>query len=152
MNHIFVEQNPPMTVEEVIDFCRNGPTLRKLKEMVDRTSLSADMKALLIDVAGITVKVGNAIVAIGRSIVSIALWLSENTPFTALGVALALVLTTIIGAVPLIGGVLVLALNKLLLLAGLTLGAIHDIRQNAMKSALDRVAEQFAALNEGARA
>jgi hypothetical protein len=37
-----------------------------------------------------------------------------------------------------------MSVNKLLQLIGLTAGEIKDIRQHAMKEAMDRVARQFA--------
>ncbi|WP_223191355.1 hypothetical protein [Paracoccus thiocyanatus] len=82
--------------------------------------------------------------------VSIAMWLAQTIPNTALGVAVALALTAVIGAIPLgVGTVLTLILNKLLLLIGLTAGAIEDIREHAMKDAMDRMAQQFAAFKSG---
>ena len=62
----FGNTEPPRTVEEAIEFCQSGPTLRKIKAYLDSTSLSADLKALLYDLAGFTVKIGEAVVAIGR--------------------------------------------------------------------------------------
>ncbi|WP_353429040.1 hypothetical protein [Paracoccus denitrificans] len=140
----FGNTEPPRTVEEAIEFCQSGPTLRKIKAYLDSTSLSADLKALLYDLAGFTVKVGEAVVAIGRRIIDMAMWLVQNVPNTLLGVAVALALTTLIGAIPWIGPGLALLFNKLLLLIGVTAGAIEDIRQHAAKQAMDRFAEQFA--------
>ncbi|MDF3903391.1 hypothetical protein [Paracoccus sp. AS002] len=135
----------PSSLDDAIAFCQTAPPVRKLKDFLDRTALSADLKALLYDLAQFTIKVGEVVVAIGRRMVSIALWLAQTIPNTALGVAVALTLTAVIGAIPFgVGTVLTLILNKLLLLIGLTAGAIEDIRQHAMKEAMDRVARQFA--------
>lgn len=141
------ESSSPRTLEEAIELCQTGPSLRKIKAYLDSTSLSADLKALLYDLAGFTIKVGEAVVAIGRRIISMAMWLVENVPNTLLGVAVALALTTLIGAVPLVGGTLSLLLSKLLLLIGVTAGAIEDIRQHAMKQTMDRFAAQFSVFN-----
>lgn len=143
----FENTEPPRTIEEAIEFCQSGPTLRKIKAYLDSTSLSADLKALLYDLAGFTIKIGEAVVAIGRRIISMAMWLVENIPNTLLGVAVALAITTLIGAVPIVGGALTLVLGKLLLLIGVTAGAIQDIRQHAIKDTMDRFAEQFAVFN-----
>lgn len=143
----FEDTEPPRTVEEAIAFCQSGPTLRKIKAYLDSTSLSADLKALLYDLAGFTVKIGEAVVAIGRRIVGMAMWLVEKMPNTLLGVAVALAMTTVIGAVPLFGGMLAVLFSKLLLLIGVTAGAVEDIRQNSMKETMDRFAMQFAAFN-----
>lgn len=73
--------------------------------------------------------------------ISIALWLAQTIPNMTLGVLVALVLSTALPAIPLIG----VLLTKLLVLLGATAGAIEDIRRHAMKQAMDRVAAQFAA-------
>ncbi|REF72482.1 hypothetical protein [Paracoccus versutus] len=135
---------PPRTIEEAIELCQSSPTLRKIKAYLDSTNLSADLKALLYDVAGFTIKIGEAVVAIGRRIFGMAMWLVDNMPNTLLGVAVALAVTTLVGAIPMVGAGLALLLNKLLLLIGVTAGAIEDIRQHAMKDAMDRFAAQFA--------
>ncbi|MBV0892046.1 hypothetical protein KTN05_09305 [Paracoccus sp. Z118] len=89
------------------------------------------------------------VVAVGRRIVALAVWLTENTPNILLGVGVALALSTLLGAVPILGAVLNVFLSKLLLLIGFTAGAIEDIRMHAMKDALDRVAARFAPLKDG---
>ncbi|WP_353429342.1 hypothetical protein [Paracoccus denitrificans] len=139
----------PSSLDEAIEFCQSAMPLRKIKDFLDRTPLSADLKALLYDLAQFTVKVGEVVVAIGRRMISIAMWLAQTIPNTALGVAVALALTAVIGTVPVMGGFLAVALQKLLLLIGLTAGAIEDLRQHAMKDAMDRMARQFAAFNGG---
>lgn len=137
----------PTNLDEALEFFQTAPPLRKIKDFLNRSTLSADIKALLYDLAQFTVKVGEVVVAIGRRMVSIAMWLARTIPGTALGVAVALTLTAVIGGVPLIGGFLALALQKLLLLIGMTAGAIQDIRNHAMKDSMDRVVRQFSALN-----
>ncbi len=137
----------PSDLNEAIKFCHTAPPLRKLKDFLDRTNLSADVKALIYDLAKFTVKIGEVVVAVGRRIVSIAIWLAQTVPNITLGVLVALVVSTVLGGLPLMPAALALALQKLLLLIGVTAGAIEDIRQNAMKNAMDRVARQFSAFN-----
>lgn len=140
----FYAEPTPTTFEEALALAQESPTLRKLKTRIDQTSLSADMKALLYDIAKITVKVGDVVIAVGRRALDIATTLVSRFPNTALGVVVAVVLTTIVASALSWAPVLALAINKLLIILGLTAGAIEDIRQNAMKEAMERVALQFA--------
>lgn len=122
---------------EAIEYCQVAPGLRKIKEFLDRSNLSADLKAMLYDLAGFTIKVGEVVVAIGRRILSVAMWVVENIPHITLGIAAAVAISTLAGAVPLIGTVLSPIVLKLVLLLGVTAGAIEDIRMHAAKDAMD---------------
>jgi energy-converting hydrogenase Eha subunit E len=92
--------------------------------MLDSTGLSADMKALLFNTAKITIKVGDIVIAIGRRALDIAMSLIQKFPHMALGVVVALVLSSVNGAVPLVGFIVSAAFTKLLLLLGVSAGAI----------------------------
>ena len=133
-----------LTVEEALERIRTSPPLRKVKEFIDRTNLSADMKALLYDIAQTSIKVGEAVVAIGRRVLDIAMGLINRFPNMTLGLLVAVVLATVLGVAsfPIIGGLL----SKLLVLLGITQGAIQDIREGAMKATMDRVEAEFAPL------
>lgn len=136
-----------LTLEQALDQIQTSPPLRKIKEMLDRTDLSADTKALLYDVAKITVKIGETVVAVGRRIIDIAYKLVTKFPNTTFGVVVAVVLTTLCtGTIGAVVPVLAVALNKLIFLLGIAAGAIEDLRQNAMKNAMERVFMEFAAL------
>lgn len=149
-NTAYQASDQTMTVDEVVQRIQTSPPLRKVKQYLDRTDLSADMKALLYDIAKITVKVGEITVAIGRRVLQIAKTLAERFPHTTLGIIIAVILSTIIsvafaGAGPAVLG-FVVALQKLISLLGIGAGVIEDIRQNAMRDAMDRVAAEFAPL------
>ena len=123
-----------------------------MKAFLDRSDLSADMKAILYDIAKITIRVGEVVVALGRRIVQIAMTLIDKFPHTTLGLIVAVVIATVIST--LVAGTsapwllgLAAALQKLVYLLGIGAGVIEDLRQNAMKDAMDRVTEQFQPLN-----
>ena len=110
------------------------------------------MKAILYDIAKITIRVGEVVVALGRRIVQIAMTLIDKFPHTTLGLIVAVVIATVIST--LVAGTsapwllgLAAALQKLVYLLGIGAGVIEDLRQNAMKDAMDRVTEQFQPLN-----
>lgn len=129
------------TMDEALERIRTSPSSRKVKDFIDRSNLSADMKALLYDIAKFTIKVGEVVVAIGRRIFDIAMSLIKKFPYMTLGIIVAVALSTLLGiaAWPLIGGFL----SKLLLLLGIAQGAIMDIRQGALKQAMDELEAEF---------
>ena len=110
------------------------------------------MKALLYDVAKVTVKIGATVIAIGRRIFEIASALVSKFPNltigTLVGLTIATVLTSMLGGVPVIGGLAVI-LSKLVVLLGVGKGFIDDLRNNAAKVEMDRVSAQFNALGMG---
>lgn len=133
-----------LTVEDAVQRIQTAPPLRKVKAFLDRTDLSADMKALLYDLARLTVKVGEVVVAVGRRVLDLAIGLVSKLPNATLGVIVAAVLVSItgVGAIPILGAFI----TKLTVLLGLTSGALADIRQGTMKPALDQIAAEFVPL------
>lgn len=130
------------TFDEAMGKVVSSLPLRKIKEYLDSTNLSADAKALLFDIANITIKVGEAVVAVGRRILDFAMGLMKRFPTATLGLLVAVTIVSIIniGAIPVIGA----ALTKLLPIIGLTYGAVEDIRQGAMKEPMDSFEAEFA--------
>lgn len=131
----------PSSLHEAVELCNDALHLRRIKHFLDRSSLSADIKALPFDLAHLTIKGGAVVAAIGQRMVGIAIRLAQTVPNTPLGVLVALVLSTVIAS--LASPALAVALQKLPLLIGIIAGAIEDIRQHAMKDAMERVARQF---------
>lgn len=119
---------------------------RKLVALLERTALSADMKALLVDVAKITVRVGAKILAIGRKILSFVLELVKAFPSVALGVLAALVITALIAAIPIFGGILASALSALLLALGFSAGALNDFLSPKLNDRIDQLVNSISAL------
>lgn len=119
---------------------------RKLVALLERTALSADMKALLVDVAKITVRVGAKILAIGRKILSFVLDLVKAFPSVTLGVLAALVITALIAAIPIFGGILASALSALLLALGFSAGALNDFLSPKLNDRIDQLVNSISAL------
>ena len=122
--------------------------VRKISALIERTNLSADMKALLNDLAGITVRVGSKTLAIGRKILSFTLDLVRVFPTVTLGVLVALVLTALIGAIPLIGGALASMLGSLLLLIGVSAGALNDFMSPNLNDRIERLVSSMSPLRD----
>lgn len=139
------EMKEALTLDEVLERVSSSQPLRKIRSYLNQTNLSADLKALLYDIAKISVKVGEVILAVGRRVFHIAMILTKKFPNTTLGVIVAVLLTTVVSTVLAWAPILALTINKLLILLGLTAGAVEDIRQNAMAEAMARVELEFKA-------
>ena len=121
---------------------------RKLKDLIERTNLSADMKALLSDIATITAKVAGKLISIGRKILTVVFDLIKLFPAITVGVIAALVLTAIIAAIPLVGGVLAGALSSILLLLGIGKGALTDLSSPDLYERIQNFVNSLSALKE----
>ncbi|SFI96431.1 hypothetical protein SAMN02745667_00002 [Nereida ignava DSM 16309] len=104
-------------IEEVIKDINMSLPERKLKQLIERTNLSADVKAIMSDIVHVTVKVGGKVLAIGRKILTFVLDLVKTFPAIAMGTIAALVITAVVGAVPLIGAPLAAFLGPILLVS-----------------------------------
>jgi hypothetical protein len=121
---------------------------RKLKELIERSNLSADMKALLSDVARVTIKIGGKIISIGRKVLSIVFDLIKAFPTVTLGVIAALVITSLIGAIPIVGALFASLLSSILLLLGVAAGALHDFSSPALGDRISKIMVSMSALKE----
>ena len=135
-------------VDAVIKDINSSLPERKLVALIERTNLSADMKALLSDLARVTVKIGAKILAIGRKILTFVLELVRAFPTVTLGILAALVITALIGAIPLFGGFLASALGSLLLALGIGAGALNDFLSPSLSERIDRLVGSMSALTE----
>jgi len=152
-----VDFSQPRSFEQALELVNSSPTLRKIKTHIDNTELSADMKAILYDIAKVTVKIGETVIAIGRRIFEIAASLISKFPNLTIGTLVGLVVATVIGgtlgAITIMGATpfagLAALLSKLAVLLGIGKGFIDDLRNNAAKVEMDRVAAQFNTLGMG---
>lgn len=121
----------------------NPPSKRYLRDRIDRLAISADAKALLYDLADVTLEIGGKIVAAGRQILAFLFDLAKRFPNTAFGVIVALVVSSLIAAIPLLGVVLGPLLTPLLLAFGLASGALADLKEAAIRSRVSQLERHF---------
>lgn len=121
---------------------------RKLVELIERLNLSADMKAILRDIARVTVRVGAKVLSIGRKIMAFVLDLIKAFPTITLGVIAALVLTSLIAGIPLLGGVLAGMVSTLLVVLGISAGALNDFTNDKLSDRIGALVSSFSALME----
>jgi hypothetical protein len=120
--------------------------LRKLTAFIDQLDISADFKALLRDLARVTWHVGSTAVAIGRKILSVALDVFTAFPGTSFGVVIAVIITSIVGTIPLVGPLLAAFVGPIMLATGLTMGALSDFRSSAWSSKVAALQAQLSAV------
>ena len=126
-----------------------SPPERKLVELIERTNLSADLKAILCDLARITIRIGGKVVAIGRRILAFALDLIRAFPAMAMGAVVALVLSSLVEAmipIPKLDKLIAGILTPLLLAIGIGMGALQDMSSPGFSARVGDLVESFRAL------
>ncbi len=121
---------------------------RKLRELIERTNLSADMKALFADLAQITVKIGNVLVNIGRKILTFSLEMVKAFPTTSLAVIATLVVSSYV--IP-TGGIAIAlgsVLKGMLACVGIPAAALRDIVHPDLLARVDSMVDSFIAVLE----
>lgn len=122
------------------------PSKRDLLASIDRLTISADAKALLNDLATITIEVAGKMVAAGRQILAFVLDMMKRFPNTAFGLIVALVISTLVAAIPLLGIVLGPLLAPLLLAFGIGAGALADLRSTEIRARVGQLETHFASV------
>jgi len=110
---------------------------KMLSRKIERLNISADMKVLLSSIIDTTIEVGGRIVDVGARVMAFIFDLAKAYPGVAFGVVAALVLSFIIGSIPVIGPLLSPILTPLLLIVGISLGALDDLIDGGMRDHLN---------------
>jgi len=121
------------------------PSKSILRDSIDRLDISADAKALLNDILDMTVQAGGQVLAVGRQILAFVFDLVQRFPNTAFGVIVALVISSLIAAIPLIGALLAPLLTPLLVAFGLAAGAVADLKQAGIRSRISVLEDYYRA-------
>ena len=121
------------------------PNKAHLRARIDRLDVSADAKALLNDLLEVVIEVGGRLISAGQRIVAFVFDMMRRFPNTAFGVIVALVLSSLIASIPLLGVVLGPLLTPLLLAFGLAAGALVDLQEAAIQSRISKLEQHFAA-------
>lgn len=120
--------------------------MRKIRDLLDRTDLSADVKAVLMDIAGLTVTAGQVVLNIGRKIISLAFEIIQKFPKTTFGIVIAFIVIALVATVPVVGLALASFTGPLLVACGLTIGAIEDMKDASWTQPVTRLEEQLATI------
>jgi hypothetical protein len=109
------------------------PTRRELTDRLDRVEMSADAKALIGKLMDATITVAGKVMEIGRQVLGFVFGLIKRFRGITFGVCIGLTVSSLIATVPLVGGALAALLGPLLVAFGLTLGALDDVRNGALR-------------------
>jgi hypothetical protein len=148
-----VMQNPGMNgaLEEkailLTELNQTAP-MRQIEGAIEKLSISADAKALLLDMSRVTMKVGQAVLSLGKAVLTFVLDILKKFPNTAFGMVIGVTVAILVGGIPLVGAVLGPLLGKLVTVLGLTMGAIADFKDAAIRSEI-ALLEQKVALVTG---
>ena len=134
------------TVEEVIKDINMSLPERKLVQLIERTNLSADLKAIPTDLTRFTMKIGGKVLAIGRKILSFVFDLVKAFPGIAMGAIAALVVTALVAGVPLLGPPLSALLGPLLLALGIGAGALKDLTNENLEARINTLVDSLSRL------
>jgi hypothetical protein len=114
-------------------------TDRQIETFIDRLNISADAKANLASFAKVTLKVGREVVRIGRKILDVLFSFLRNFPGIGFGAIFAVVITTLLGAIPLLGAILGPVAATLLI----AFGGYIDLKNPAFSARLDAFVEEL---------
>lgn len=121
-----------------------APSKRVLRDQIERLSISADAKALLNDLLDVVIEVGGRVIAAGRQILAFIFGLVRRFPNTTFGVIVAMVVSSLITSIPLLGLILGPLLSPLLLAFGLVAGAIADLKDAPLRARVADLERHFA--------
>lgn len=125
-------------------------SMKRIQDLLERTSLSADCKAVILDLANFTLKIGERVVALGRKILTFALELIRTFPNTTFGVALALILYVLcagaVGGIPLVGAAIAGFLKAVLFVFGIAAGGFADMRGGEIGTSVNAFVEGLSPL------
>ena len=119
---------------------------RKLVQLIERTNLSADLKAILTDLTRLTMKIGGKVLDIGRKILSFVFDLVKAFPGIAMGAIAALVVTALVAGIPLLGPPLSALLGPLLLALGIGAGALKDLTNENLEARINTLVDSLSRL------
>jgi hypothetical protein len=130
-------KEPSMSFFEAIE--SEQWTDRQIESFIDRLEISADAKANLASFAKVSVKVGRNVVRIGRKILDVLLSFLRSFPGIGFGVIFAVVITTLLSAIPLIGAIIGPVASTLLV----GFGGYVDLKNPAFSARLDAFVEEL---------
>lgn len=125
---------------------RELPTRRELHQRLERLEMPADAKVAIAELISVTSTAGDRVLEVGRRIVAFAFELVRQFPNLAFCTVIALVMNALIAAVPLLGPLLSALLGPILLVVGVGLGALLELREGDMRERIDLLTREFQAI------
>lgn len=117
-------------VEQLAEISLSGSAL---KAKIDNLAISADAKALLYQFSKQVIRVGEKAVKIGQKVLETILDVIKAYPNTTFGAVFGAVAGTLVASIPLIGWVLGPVVTPILVLFGISAGAVMDFADKAVE-------------------
>ncbi len=121
-------------------------TGEKIKAMIDRLDVSADIKAMLHSFSSATITVGRSIVKIGRKIIDALFSLVKHFPALSFGVLFGLLVGALVASIPVIGALLGTLATTIGLAFGIALGAKNELEKNDLGERINSFLKGFGPL------
>ncbi|WP_406645691.1 hypothetical protein QEZ52_17135 [Aliisedimentitalea scapharcae] len=138
-----------VSAEELQSMATLDLSTGELKAKIDNLDVSADVKALLFQIATKVIRVGETVVKIGQKILETVLTVIKSYPNTTFGVVFGAIAGTLISSIPVIGWVLGPVVTPILILFGMSAGAVMDISDKALERRVMASLVEFDALKSG---
>lgn len=138
-----------VSVEELQSLASLGLSSGELKAKIDNLAVSADAKALLFQVATKVIRVGETVIKIGQKILETVLEIIKAYPNTSFGVVFGAIAGTLVSSIPVIGWVLGPIVTPILVLFGMSAGAVMDFSNKAVERRVMASLAEFNALKAG---
>lgn len=135
---------------ETISEFEQVPSMRALRDKIDRLQISADAKALLMDLAKVTLAVGGKVLAFGRKLLAFVLELANRFQNVVFGILIALALSAVLATLPLLGPAISALLTPLMVALGIARGAIEDFRNMSVQREIDALKKRMTILADHA--
>lgn len=119
------------------------PDRREIVRRIERLEIPSDLKALLAKLLDASIEVGGKIIEVGRRVIAFIFDLARSYPNIAFGVIVALVLSLLIGSIPILGPIISPILTPILLIVGLGYGALQDMADGAMRTRVSILEKKF---------
>jgi len=140
---VAIEAPPEGFLDFVSDFRLDDAGIRR---MIDRLSLSADLKSRLFALSKLSIRVGVTTIRLGRKILDLVFSLVKQFPQAAFGALLGAIAGALVGLVPVLGWVLGPVVTPILAALGLGAGFFLDFKDKMLKQAIDARLAAFVAL------
>ena len=108
--------------------------------------ISADAKMIMSDIAKTTIRAGDFVIRIGRKILECIEWLLREFPKATLGLILGAVIGTLVISIPVIGVVIGPLFKTMVMVLGITIGSVEDIKDKNMARRIQEAMMQFETL------
>lgn len=137
------------SLSTVISEFEKVPSLRFLRDKLDRLPISAEVKSLLMDLANLTLEVSGKVLAFGRKLLVFALELANKFQNLIFGLIIGLVLSAVLATIPILGPAIAALLSPLLVAMGVARGAVEDFKDMSVKREIDALKQRMTILAAG---